>query len=134
VLERFTEPARRAVAFAQQEAAQLGHPFVGPEHLLLGIVRSGVPVVSGLGLDAGELRTLLIAALGAGIGSSRTPPLSAAAQTVIEHALLVELEMGDHRIGPEHLLHALAQQAEAMALLDAADCPPHVVLSALGHG
>jgi ATP-dependent Clp protease ATP-binding subunit ClpC len=133
VFERFTEPAQRAVAFAQEEAARLGHAYVDPEHLLLGIVRSGVPVANELGLDAGDLRSLVSAALGPGIGRPGTLALSPAAHAVVERALLVELEMGDHRIGPEHLLHALAQQPEAMALLDAADCPPHVVLAALGH-
>ncbi len=134
MLERFTDPARRAVACAQEEAADLGHRSIGPEHLLLGTVRTGVPVVSELRLDARELRAIVAVALGAGIGSSRALPLSPAGQAVVDRALVVELEMGDHRIGPEHLLHALAQQPEAIAILEAADCPPHVVLAALGHG
>lgn len=39
VFERFTDRARRAVVLAQEEARQLGHNFVGPEHLLLGLIR-----------------------------------------------------------------------------------------------
>jgi ATP-dependent Clp protease ATP-binding subunit ClpC len=133
VLERFTDAAREAVARAHAEASELGHPFIGPEHLLLGTVRSRAPVVAGLGLDHERVRELVIAVLGGGIGRSHQLPFTPAAQAVLDRALVVELEMGDHRIGPEHLLHALAQQPEAMAILEAADCPPHVVLSALGH-
>ncbi len=39
--ERFTEGARRALAFAQESARELGHNYVGSEHLLLGLLREG---------------------------------------------------------------------------------------------
>jgi ATP-dependent Clp protease ATP-binding subunit ClpA len=40
MFERFTEPAREAVAAAQEEASLLGHGYLGTEHLLLGILRA----------------------------------------------------------------------------------------------
>ena len=36
---QFTPPARQAVVFAQEEARELGHDWVGTEHLLLGLMR-----------------------------------------------------------------------------------------------
>jgi ATP-dependent Clp protease ATP-binding subunit ClpA len=39
VFERFTQPAHRVVELAEEEAARLGHRYLGPEHVLLGIVR-----------------------------------------------------------------------------------------------
>lgn len=39
MFERFTQPAHRVVELAEEEAARLGHRYLGPEHVLLGIVR-----------------------------------------------------------------------------------------------
>ena len=39
MFEGFTDEARRVVVMAQQEARELHHPFVGTEHLLLGLLR-----------------------------------------------------------------------------------------------
>jgi ATP-dependent Clp protease ATP-binding subunit ClpA len=39
VFERFTQAAHRVVELAEEEAARLGHRYLGPEHVLLGIVR-----------------------------------------------------------------------------------------------
>jgi ATP-dependent Clp protease ATP-binding subunit ClpA len=41
MFERFTPPARSAVVLAQEEARELGHGFIGTEHLLLGLLREG---------------------------------------------------------------------------------------------
>ena len=39
--DRFTERARKAIALAQESASELGHSYVGTEHILLGIAREG---------------------------------------------------------------------------------------------
>jgi ATP-dependent Clp protease ATP-binding subunit ClpA len=58
VFEQFTQPAHRVVEFANEEADRLGHNYLGPEHVLLGIVRDGesraarVLRVHGLDLEA----------------------------------------------------------------------------------
>jgi ATP-dependent Clp protease ATP-binding subunit ClpA len=41
VFERYTPAARRVVELAEEEADRLGHNYLGPEHVLLGIVRDG---------------------------------------------------------------------------------------------
>jgi ATP-dependent Clp protease ATP-binding subunit ClpC len=38
---RFTERAQKALIYAQEEARNLGHNYVGTEHLLLGLLREG---------------------------------------------------------------------------------------------
>jgi len=45
MFERFTERAVRIIMAAQEEAKRLGTPFVGAEHLLLGMIREGEPIV-----------------------------------------------------------------------------------------
>jgi len=41
VFERFTDRARRALVLAQEEARELDHAFIGPEHILLGLLHEG---------------------------------------------------------------------------------------------
>jgi len=41
VFERFTEQAHRVIDLAQEEAEQLGHRYLGPEHVLLGVLAEG---------------------------------------------------------------------------------------------
>jgi ATP-dependent Clp protease ATP-binding subunit ClpC len=39
--ERFTDRARRVVVQAQEESRQLNHSYIGPEHILLGLIAEG---------------------------------------------------------------------------------------------
>src|SRR5579885_3403763 len=39
MFERYTEKARRVIFFARYEASQFGSPYIGTEHLLLGLLR-----------------------------------------------------------------------------------------------
>jgi ATP-dependent Clp protease ATP-binding subunit ClpA len=58
VLERFTEQAHQVLDLAREQAAGLGHCYLGPEHLLLGILREGAGGAAqllrahGIGLEA----------------------------------------------------------------------------------
>jgi len=65
---RFTEQARDSMVLAQEEAGRLGHPWLGTEHLLLGLLRQpGTPassVLRGLGVTRRAVERELIKALG----------------------------------------------------------------------
>jgi ATP-dependent Clp protease ATP-binding subunit ClpA len=65
---RFTAEAREAVVFAQEEAARLRHPWLGTEHLLLGLLRrTDTPasrVLSSLGVMAASAERALLEELG----------------------------------------------------------------------
>ena len=39
--DRFNDRAKRTLALAQDEAVRFGHAYIGPEHLLLGLIREG---------------------------------------------------------------------------------------------
>ena len=57
---RFTARARRVIVLAQDEARERGHGFVGPEHLLLGLLAEGEDVadlaLESLGISLEEAR------------------------------------------------------------------------------
>lgn len=66
--ERFSDPAKRALALAQEEAERAGHNYIGTEHLCLGLVRSedglAARALERLGVSEDAVRSGLAAALG----------------------------------------------------------------------
>ncbi|CAH2574477.1 ATP-dependent Clp protease ATP-binding subunit ClpA homolog [Planktothrix rubescens] len=78
----FTPRAKRVLELSLEEARQLGHNYIGTEHLLLGLIREGegvaARVLENLGVDLSKVRTQVIRMLGetaevaAGGSSSRT--------------------------------------------------------------
>jgi ATP-dependent Clp protease ATP-binding subunit ClpC len=84
----FTPRAKRVLELSLEEARQLGHNYIGTEHLLLGLIREGegvaARVLENLGVDLSKVRTQVIRMLGEtaevtpGAGSSgrnKTPTL-----------------------------------------------------------
>ncbi|MBU4140791.1 MAG: ATP-dependent Clp protease ATP-binding subunit [Candidatus Omnitrophica bacterium] len=67
----FTPRAKRVIELSMEEARQLGHNYIGTEHLLLGLLREGegvaAQVLLGLGLDLNKLRSEVMELLGQGI-------------------------------------------------------------------
>ncbi|WP_320664707.1 ATP-dependent Clp protease ATP-binding subunit [Prochlorococcus sp. MIT 1223] len=78
----FTPRAKRVLELSLEEARQLGHNYIGTEHLLLGLIREGegvaARVLENLGVDLNKVRTQVIRMLGetaevaAGGGSSKS--------------------------------------------------------------
>lgn len=72
----FTPKAKKAIELSMEEARQLGHNYIGTEHLLLGLIKEGEGVASevllNLGLDTGKVRDEVMQILG-----SATPGFSA---------------------------------------------------------
>mmetsp|Transcript_16072 Transcript_16072/g.22178 ORF Transcript_16072/g.22178 Transcript_16072/m.22178 type:complete len:924 (+) Transcript_16072:126-2897(+) len=88
----FTPRAKRVLELSLEEARQLGHNYIGTEHLLLGLLREGegvaARVLESLGADPSKIRTQVIRmvgesaeTVGAGVGggaasgSNKTPTL-----------------------------------------------------------
>ena len=64
----FTPRAKRVLELSLEEARQLGHNYIGTEHLLLGLIREGegvaARVLENLGVDLAKVRTQVIRMLG----------------------------------------------------------------------
>jgi ATP-dependent Clp protease ATP-binding subunit ClpC len=121
MFERFTEPARRAVVLAQEEARDLGHDYIGTEHILLGLLRETQDVAAqalealGVGLDAARREVREIAGQG---DRSKLPshiPFTARTKKVLELSLREALQLGHSYIGTEHILLGLTREGEGVA-------------------
>jgi ATP-dependent Clp protease ATP-binding subunit ClpA len=79
MFERFTTPAREAVLGARVEAQQLGHAFIGTEHILLALLRIPGAMAYGILTDAGLTHDSVVAYLNGlwGLGPEDAEALSA---------------------------------------------------------
>jgi len=96
----FTPRAKRVLELSLEEARQLGHNYIGTEHLLLGLIREGegvaARVLENLGVDLAKVRTQVIRMLGetaevsagggGGKGSTKTPTLDESGTNLTQQA------------------------------------------------
>lgn len=130
-MERFTKKAENILEGALKNAKEMGHTYVGSEHLLLAMCEeedcTAAGFLRGHGLGTERLRNAIKEAAGSG-----SPlPLSAADMTprlraVIERAATAALRGGAVYIGSEHLLLGITEESGAAAyrLLLAQGVPP----------
>ncbi len=107
--DKFTKEARQAFTHARDEAVRLKHRLVGPEHLLLGLLKLNDALIESLFLSL-SVSTIRVAqaiefVLGKGTkGHGNDPALSVAARHVITYAEAEAARAASEQIGVEHLL------------------------------
>ena len=120
--EKFTDKARKVLVLAQDEARSLHQPYVGTEHLLLGLIQEKEGLAA-QALDRLEVRyddvvgairqTVAIDADADVTGHlSFTPRV----KRVLENALREAMQMGQSYISTEHLLLGIVREGEGTAL------------------
>ncbi|SBO42897.1 ATP-dependent Clp protease ATP-binding subunit [Cyanobium sp. NIES-981] len=115
----FTPRAKRVLELSLEEARQLGHNYIGTEHLLLGLIREGegvaARVLENLGVDLAKVRTQVIrmlgetaevAAGGGGKGSTKTPTLDEFGSNLTQQAADGKL---DPVVGRQHEIERVIQ-------------------------
>lgn len=139
----FNDRATRILALAQDEAQRFNHPYIGPEHLLLGLARDGESVagqaLKALGATLSKLRSAVESTVGRGEATvaPETISLSAPTKTAISDAREEAHKVGHQQVGPEHLLLGLVRTGGmAMSLFRSLDIDPErvrrEVIAALG--
>jgi hypothetical protein len=122
LLLRYTGRARIGVARAREEALEMGHNYVGTEHLLVGILADpgalSVKVLDALGIPPDRLRVAVVEASGPRSPDSPSgagPPFTPRARRVLDLTHGESLRLGHNYIGTEHLLLALVAEEEGIA-------------------
>lgn len=121
MFERFTGDARQVVVLAQEQARELRHPYIGTEHLLLGLVHLPDEVgvrraLLQLGVTADVVRVAVEQLVGCGTTTKRGHiPFTPRAKQVLELSLREALRLRCNHIGPEHLLLGILQEGEGVA-------------------
>jgi ATP-dependent Clp protease ATP-binding subunit ClpC len=117
----FTARAQRAIQLAAREADRFNHPYIGTEHLLLGLVALGegvaVEVLEELGVALDDVRIAVERMVGFG-GETKTKgelPYTPRTKKVLQLAVAEAHAMQQQLAGTEHLLLALLREGEGVA-------------------
>lgn len=134
----FTAGAETALRLAQESAAELGHSYIGTEHLLLGIAREGhgpgAKALSSAGLSAPVLRSALVALAGLGAaGGLPTQGLTPRCRECLELALSEARRCQSLQADTGHLLTGLLRQQDnaASRVITAAGWDPRRLLGSV---
>ena len=121
-MNKFTETATGALNLALECARELGHSFIGSQHLLFGLSaqEGGLtqPLLRAVGADADTVAELIERQDGRGVRSSVAPcDLTPRSKRIIEASYPIAASFGCSYIGTEHLLLALLDETGSAALL-----------------
>ncbi len=117
---KFTEKSQRAMVFAQSEAREQGHSYIGSEHILLGILKEPGGASSILGQVAVNYERAkdaiaeIVAPEDTTVTSLTYTPRT---KKIFELALEIANELGHNYIGTEHLLLAILREGKGVAVL-----------------
>ncbi len=117
---RFTERAQKVLFFARDEARRLGHPAVGTEHLLLGLLREGDGIAAralqALGVNLDKVRKEVEKIVVPGnLRGGEEIGLTPRAKKVLELAQEEGRKQGVSYVGTEHILLGLIREGEGVA-------------------
>lgn len=117
---RFTEKAEKAINLSQENAVQLGHNYVGTEHLLLGLLKEGTGVAArvlqGQGVTEEKVINEIEELIGRGSSEGKNSlDFTPRTKRVLELALVEARRLGHNYIGTEHLLLGIMREGESVA-------------------
>ena len=118
---KFSPRAEEALRLSQEAAGELGHGYVGTEHLLLGLIREeeGVAhtVLTEAGLTDDMIVEIIKRSVGAGLpGGNPAQGLTPRAKRVVELAMEDSMRGGYNYVGTEHLLAGILREGNNMAV------------------
>ena len=118
---KFTPRAEEALRLSQEAAGDLGHGYVGTEHLLLGLIREeeGIAhtVLTEAGLTDELIEEIIKKSVGAGLpGGNPAQGLTPRAKRVVEIAMEDSIRGGYNYVGTEHLLAGILREGNNMAV------------------
>ncbi|WP_305116971.1 ATP-dependent Clp protease ATP-binding subunit [Acutalibacter muris] len=117
----FTEKANKALNLAVESAENLGHDYIGSEHVMLGLIKEGSgvahTVLSKLGVTAEDYEKLLRERIGYGEKTSLTPEsLTPRTKQILQVAAMAGARFNSAYVGTEHILIALLQDESCYAI------------------
>ena len=120
--EKFTDKARKVLVLAQDEARALHQPYVGTEHILLGLIqeKDGLAAQAlerlGVAYDAVVKGIREVASIDEGVDVSGHLSFTPRVKRVLENSLREAMQMGQSYISTEHLLLGIVRENEGTAL------------------
>ena len=117
---RFTESAQNAINLAAESAMELGHNYVGTEHMLLGLIKEGDGVAAKI-LESNDINEENVTEairemLGTGESVKEMPnSFTPRTKYVVQRSAVEARRLGHNYVGTEHLLIALLRETSSIA-------------------
>ena len=117
----YSERFKRVLKHAREEAARLGHSYIGTEHLLLGVIRENdggaISIMKNARIDPQDIRRTIEDMLGSSDSTYYLGHIimTARANRAIEQASAEAKSLGSSQVGTEHLLLAMLKVGKSLA-------------------
>ena len=120
MMQRFTDDAQRVLSFAQEAALELGHDYVGTEHVLIGLtkVKNGVAAkaLEELDIVTEDIFEAVEEQVGRGNKKATSIYMTPRVKHVLELAVQVANRMNHNYVGTEHILLGLLSDGGGVAV------------------
>ena len=118
---RFTRKAQKVLNLSMQIASELGHTYIGSEHLLLGLLSEDTGVAAHYlqerGATVEKVQEAVVRIAGEGTPSAiSSSDITPRTKNIIENSLVESQRYGQNYIGTEHLLLALLEERDCVAV------------------
>lgn len=139
MMQRFTDDAQRVLSFAQEAALELGHDYVGTEHVLIGLtkVKNGVAAkaLEELGIVTEDIFEAVEEQVGRGNKKATSIYMTPRVKHVLELAIQVANRMNHNYVGTEHILLGLLSDGGGVAvgILRAMNIRSNDIVEAIRH-
>lgn len=120
MIYKFTNKAKKVIEIANDISVELGHNYIGTEHILYGLVKEGegiaAKVLNNKGITDEKVRVKIEEILGIGRDIKETLGFTPRTKRVLENAFLEAKRIGYNYIGTEHLLLAIMKEGDCVAV------------------
>lgn len=119
MFSKFNEESQKLLMHAKKEMKDLGHPYVGSEHLVLALLKLNVDFSDRLkkfGVTYSKFKDKLISIVGESLSDNTWFIYTPLLKKIIETALLISRDSPSNEVLPEHLIYALFEEGEGVAI------------------
>ena len=120
MIYKFTNRAKKVIEIADDISIELGHNYIGTEHILYGLVKEGEGIASKVlqnkGVTSEKVLKEIKEMLGYGKEIKQSLGFTPRSKRVLENAFLEAKRIGYNYIGTEHLLLALMKEGDCIAI------------------
>ena len=120
-MNQFTIQAQRALQLAIEAAEELGHHYIGTEHILLGLRREGTAVAAKVlqsnGIDNQKILDMIAKFISSDqkVAIRERAGYTPSAKRVMENAMQESIRTGARLVGTEHILIAMLKDSNCVA-------------------
>ena len=119
MIYKFTNKAKKAIEIANDISIELGHNYIGTEHILYGLAKEGegiaTKVLTNKGITEDKIKSKIEELLGKGDEIKESLGFTPRTKKVLENAYIEAKRIGYNYIGTEHLLLAILKENDSLA-------------------